>query len=197
MGVWFFVAFGLTSNLLLPIGTIMGERLAYIPLVGFLGYIVAEAAYEFDRRQVAQRVQLYVLVAVCLVFTLTSSMRMSVWQSNHALFSQTVRDAPQSPVAAFNYGLHLYKDKQDISRAQTYFRRSYELFPNSTLPIRMLVATSLKQREFGRAEFWLRKLLTLDPKDQGAATQLDKLLQLKSRAQKLGDDVRYSFDAGQ
>ena len=61
----------------------------------------------------------------------------------------------------------------------------------------MLVATSLKQREFGRAEFWLRKLLTLDPKDQGAATQLDKLLQLKSRAQKLGDDVRYSFDAGQ
>jgi tetratricopeptide (TPR) repeat protein len=87
------LTFALVSNLLFPIGTIMGERLLYLPSAGFcllLGVLLERATTARVRRLV---LPLGLVLALYAVRTWTRNV---VWHDPLVFFSTMVGDAPRS-----------------------------------------------------------------------------------------------------
>lgn len=178
LGLWFLVTFALTSNILLPIGTIMGERLAFLPSVGCLTFICV-LLMEFLKRYSYPKIIAAAVLLYCGGLTMLAKERIPVWENNEALFSQTVLDAPRSPKAPYTYAVHLIVAKKELERAEVYLRRAIELNPNYYLALRALADVALEKREYGKLEYWYRRILEVKPEDQQVKEQLEKLQSYK------------------
>jgi protein O-mannosyl-transferase len=86
-------AFAVTANILMPTGTIMGERLAYLPSAGFC-LLVALGWNWLERRQ--KMAALAALTAVVAAFGMRTMVRNRDWQDNMSLYSAGVRVSPGS-----------------------------------------------------------------------------------------------------
>jgi len=89
----YFAGFSTTANILVPIGTIMGERLAYLPSAGFCLLIALAWNWLRNRERKIAVAALAVLVALLAVRTVA---RNRDWKDNLTLYSATVRAAPDS-----------------------------------------------------------------------------------------------------
>ena len=93
--------FTATANILMPTGTIMGERLAYLPSAGFC----LLAALGWNWLQGRQRiVALAALTAVVAAFGMRTMVRNRDWQDNLNLYSAGVRVSPGSAKMHGNLG---------------------------------------------------------------------------------------------
>jgi hypothetical protein len=95
---FFFVTLAPVANFVFPIGTIMAERLLYLPLVGFAGFAVAavEAAadrFPASRRQRAFYAAMAVLLAAACVRTI---LRNRDWATEERVFLSGVETSPNS-----------------------------------------------------------------------------------------------------
>lgn len=109
-GLAFFFFFWLvTSNLLVPIGTVQADRLFYLPLLGLL--VVAASSLSRIPLGSARR---YFCVIVLILFTfhfgIASAMQTKEWRTNRTLFSAAVRESPSSVKARSNLAAVMLKD---------------------------------------------------------------------------------------
>jgi tetratricopeptide (TPR) repeat protein len=109
--VFFFVALAPTSNLIVLVGSTMGERFLYLPSVGLAGGVVA-AIYALGQRRwlkrpAAARVAWAAVGVVCLAFTARTYARNFDWQDERSLWASTVEACPGSARAHYNLGLAL------------------------------------------------------------------------------------------
>jgi tetratricopeptide (TPR) repeat protein len=103
------IAFLPVSNILLPIGTIMGERLFYVPSIGLcllagLGGEWVEMALSRKHNSLAVKPILHgfvtiVLISACITLTGLTVMRNRDWVSAEALFRKAVEVVPTSAKA--------------------------------------------------------------------------------------------------
>jgi protein O-mannosyl-transferase len=94
---WFFVALAPTSNLVLTFGTIMAERLLYLPAIGFAGCLVLAVFGAAGRFAPGRPMAAPVAMAViCLALAARTWARNQDWQSEKALWSSAVEAAPNS-----------------------------------------------------------------------------------------------------
>ena len=97
----YLVGFAVTANILMPTGTIMGERLAYLPSAGFC--LLAALGWNWLRGR--QRiVALTALTAVVAAFGMRTMVRNRDWQDNLNLYSAAVRVSPGSAKMHNNLG---------------------------------------------------------------------------------------------
>jgi Tfp pilus assembly protein PilF len=89
----YLAGFAVTANIVMPIGTIMGERLAYLPSAGFCLLIALGWGWLRERQQVLALGVLAVLVAVLGARTVA---RNRDWKDNLTLYSAAVRAVPGS-----------------------------------------------------------------------------------------------------
>ena len=89
----FLGGFAVTANILMPTGTIMGERLAYLPSAGFC--LLAALGWNWlrDRQRLAA---LATLTAVVAAFGMRTVTRNRDWRDNLALFASGVQAVPGS-----------------------------------------------------------------------------------------------------
>jgi hypothetical protein len=90
-----FVTFLPTSNLFFPAGTIMAERVMYLPSVGVIGFVVLALSRAAQRA----RMPALAVVAVCVIvagFALRTRDRNTDWRSDLTLWSAAVDAAPLS-----------------------------------------------------------------------------------------------------
>jgi Tfp pilus assembly protein PilF len=93
--------FAATANILMPTGTIMGERLAYLPSAGFC--LLAALGWNWLRGR--QRiVALAALTTVVAAFGMRTMVRNRDWQDNLNLYSAGVRVSPGSAKMHGNLG---------------------------------------------------------------------------------------------
>jgi protein O-mannosyl-transferase len=93
--------FAITANILMPTGTIMGERLAYLPSAGFC--LLAALGWNWLRER--QRiVALAALTAVVAAFGMRTMVRNRDWKDNLNLYSAGVRVSPGSAKMHGNLG---------------------------------------------------------------------------------------------
>jgi hypothetical protein len=83
------------SNLLFPIGTIMAERLLYLPAIAFAGSLAA-GVYAGLRRFRRPNLAPVVLGVVTALFAARTLVRNLDWQNDLTLASSTVRVSPNS-----------------------------------------------------------------------------------------------------
>jgi tetratricopeptide (TPR) repeat protein len=124
-GALYFAGFAATSNLLTLTGTILGERLAYFPSVGFC--LLAAALWQRfagSRRGLAAGL-LAAVVAACGARTV---LRNRDWRDNAALYSAALRAAPGSAkMHSFRGSLYLGEGRLDPAREE--FAKALDIFP--------------------------------------------------------------------
>ncbi len=118
---FFFVALGPTSNTVVRFGTIMAERLLYLPAIGFAGCLVLAVEAAAARFAGARPAAVPAIVAViCLALGARTWARNLDWRSEKALWSSTVEAAPNSYKAHQSYagtGLLLDDAIREATRA--------------------------------------------------------------------------------
>ena len=164
------VALALTSNLLMPIGTIKAERLLYLPSVGWALLV----GYAFDRWLATRRYRSIAAAALCVLvaaFGARTWLRNWDWKNNATLYRSMVETAPDSAKSRYNFGVLLQQQFAD-ELAVPEFRRAFATYPQWA-EIALGIGIGYQRRGFtDRAVEWYTKALEVDPGFGKAHTNL-------------------------
>lgn len=164
--LWFFASFAVTSNVLIPIGTIFGERLAYLPSAGFICYLVKVAEQW--------RPKSWYYGVLCSGFTLVTALHISVWHSNEDLFLYQLRFSGQSAKTLNNLASVLQKKGLNVE-ARELFKRAAMIAPFFDRPRLALARMYIAEGRISKAEEELNSLLELRPRNVDALSILGTL----------------------
>jgi len=127
-GAIYFLAFSVTANILVATGTIMGERLAYLPSAGFCLLVALVWAHLGTLNK---RVAYSALAAVVLLLGVRTVIRNRDWQNNFTLYSAAVAAVPESARAHGLLGQE-YLRRGDLDAARTQLQDAVAIFPDYT-----------------------------------------------------------------
>ncbi len=152
------------SNLLVPIGTIFGERLLYLPSVGFAIGVAALGArwLEGERRVLVRTVAGLVLAGLAA----RGAWYARAWEDSFTIFAEGARVQPGSAQMQLTYGGQLL-ERGEMAGAAAAFSRAAEILavrPDAQAPA--LVQLGVAYEHLGRAEEAERlyaRVLALDP----------------------------------
>jgi tetratricopeptide (TPR) repeat protein len=125
-GLWFFVAFAVSSNIFRPIGTIFAERLAYLPSVGLC--CLAAELFARARYRTLRLVLVGGLSAVMLLLCLVGS---RPWVDNTTLFRKEIGISSTSVKVRINYAVLLARQGK-LDEAVLHLQRALEIHPGAT-----------------------------------------------------------------
>ena len=125
-GAIYLLGFGATANVLLPTGTIMGERLAYLPSAGFCLLVALTWAEVLKRKRLIGWAILAILVVALGARTVV---RNRDWSDNFTLFLAAVRAVPGSARAHMNLGAE-YGYRGQLDAAVREFQTAIRIYPN-------------------------------------------------------------------
>jgi Tfp pilus assembly protein PilF len=121
----YLMGFATTANILMPIGTIMGERLAYFPSAGFC-LLVALPWNWLQQRQ--RKLAVGALAALVAVLGVRTVIRNRDWKDNRTLYSAAVRASPES--AKMHLGLAFnYMEAKQFDLARKEFQTTLQINP--------------------------------------------------------------------
>jgi hypothetical protein len=169
--LWFPAAFAVTSNVVFPIGTIMAERLAFLPSAGFCLLVgAAVTRLAAGGRFIASTTALLVFVAV-FAMGLAYDDRGRVWSGDDHYHWVAAILSPNSAKAHHNLGL-IQARAAEYDKAAHSFRRSLEIYPPYSRSAYYLAGVyGYLDRPRDAAVAWERYLLE-EPDDLGARTQI-------------------------
>ncbi len=162
------------SNLLIPIGTIMAERLLYLPSLGILALLLFALDRLFSAIRM-RRLALILLIAAALALGLRTWERNRDWQSNRTLFEAAVSVQPRSVKARCNLASALVRAGR-LQEAEGHYRRALEIAPSYPLGLNGLGHALIEQERYAEAEKTLRRAGVLNPRNAEARYRLGNLL---------------------
>jgi tetratricopeptide (TPR) repeat protein len=160
------VAFIPAANIVLPIGTTMGERLAYVPSIGIV-LLMAQVLRSMPGMKVA-------IASIVLLFAARTWQRNLDWHSADAFYPKLAETSPES--AKVQYFLGCYKAARDDNPgALAAYERAVQIFPAypEALNNRGGVLVALGRLEEAKASY--RDCLRFAPQHAGAAASLRAL----------------------
>lgn len=122
----YLAGFAVTANVLVPAGTIMGERLAYFPSVG--ACLLAALAWS-RLRQWRPRVALGVLAIVVAALGVRTIVRNRDWKNDLTLYSAAVRAVPGSAKMHAYLGLE-YMNSGQMELARKELQTALQIKPD-------------------------------------------------------------------
>jgi hypothetical protein len=128
-GVLFFcVSYSVVSNLVVPMGTLAGERLLYLPSVGFC--VVVAFGLLAIGRAAGQRLAMALLVAVVGLYGARTVVRTFDWRDRETLYGTAARASPDCVRAHYNYAAALMEHRDDAEKnrlAREHLLRAHAL----------------------------------------------------------------------
>jgi len=132
-----FVMFLPTSNFLISIGTIMGERLFYLPSAGLC--LLLGACWDwprvrrlFHRYPVSRAIGIGIFAALLLLLSLRTFYRNEDWRSNETLFHRAIEVVPNSAKARAGLaGSQLRKN--EFEQALENYEAAMRIYPDYPL----------------------------------------------------------------
>lgn len=160
-GAIYFSAFAVTANVLVSTGTIMGERLAYLPSAGFC-LLVGLIWSQLERSRV--KLAWGVLATILVVLAVRTVVRNRDWHDNFTLFTAAVRAVPQSTKMHANLG-GVYFHHGELDKALAEFDTALRIFPEFPEAIELKGLTEARQNHDEEARRLLGKALSMMDKD--------------------------------
>ncbi|MGB2679268.1 MAG: tetratricopeptide repeat protein [Candidatus Acidiferrum sp.] len=160
-GAIYLLGFAATANLIVPTGTIMGERLAYLPSAGFC----LLAALLWLRLENYKRRLAWAMLAVVVVALATRAVvRNRDWRDNFSLFSAGVRAVPGSAKMHFALGGE-YANRGQLKAALPELQTALLIFPDypEAMEISGIVQSQLGHDQDARRFF--EQGLSMTPRD--------------------------------
>ena len=130
-GAIYLGAFATTANILIPTGTILGERLAYLPSAGLCLLLAAVWTQLFagPLQKRGQTLALAVLLVTVGALGARTVVRNRDWRSNLTLFAAAVRATPHSAKAHLNMA-SAYRNEKQLDLARGEFDAVLRIYPN-------------------------------------------------------------------
>ena len=145
------------SNIMFPVGTVIGERLLYTPSIGLvmLVCLVMERIYSK-----AYRIPIQGLMGMMILFYLIrTGIRVSDWQDGDTLFLRDGHRQTASSKTQFNLGI-THMSNKDYDRAVAALIRCAAADPMSALPYWRIGQVEILRGNFTTAEAWLMEAST-------------------------------------
>jgi Flp pilus assembly protein TadD len=168
----FLAAYFPASNLAVPIGTVMAERLMYIPSAGFLLALVPAAA-EFSGRR-GGRAFMGTLAVVALIFAGMSWARNREWSDYLIFWKRAAEVSPNSARALRIYGQSLSR-RGRFAEAVAPLRKSVRIMPVYDPAWTDLGIALMQSRQEAEAEKALKESLRLHPRSPESLLALGAL----------------------
>lgn len=162
-----------SSNLLFATGTIMAERLAYLPSLGVclaIGHLGAASA-------VGKRSRVAVVAlssALILVYAARSLARVPDWKSNLSLALADVADQPRSAKLQAGAGMFLAEAGRD-AEAEAHLRRALAIYPDYAQMHYNLAVLLARRGATDEAAEHLTRAIELAPENPLPRRLLDQL----------------------
>ena len=175
------VAFGLVvfigaylpvSNLLIPMGTIMAERVLYIPSAGFLIALVPTAGVWLNQKD--WRLGAALLVCVCMLFGALTVKRNHEWGDALRFWRRTAEVSPKSARALRVYGQALI-DRNRFREAIAPLKKSVGIYPVYDYAWVDLGIAQMQSGDPAAAEISLKRALRLNDENAEAHLALGAL----------------------
>jgi Flp pilus assembly protein TadD len=126
--------FCITANILIPIGTLIGERLLYLPSFGYC--LALGCAGQYARSTwngpTARKVMIGLVISVSVLFAARTFTRNEDWRTNLSLFESAEKVSPNSVKVNYNLG-HIYARKGRLKEAEDKYKRALEIKPDFNL----------------------------------------------------------------
>jgi tetratricopeptide (TPR) repeat protein len=161
------IAFSPTANLLMPIGTTMGERLAYVPIIG-LALLLAQGLSRIPKAG------LLAAVVLSAVFAGRTFERNRVWHNADAFYPSLAQTSPGSAKAQYFLGCWKAARDDDAGALESY-NRAIGIFPAYPEALNNRGNTLVKLGRIAEAEASFRDCLRFAPNHAGAAASLQAL----------------------
>jgi len=181
LAVFLWVAFSLpTANFLFPTGTIMAERLAYLPSLGFC-LVIGHFGAAFAARESpaawarARRIGVTVLaIAAVLAFSARTWARIPDWKDNFALAMADVVTMPRSAKLQAGAGMFL-ADAGRLTEAEAHLRSAVTIYPEYAQMHYNLAVVLARRGARDEAIEHLRRAIELAPGNPLPRQFLDQL----------------------
>ncbi|TSC74858.1 MAG: hypothetical protein G01um101444_149 [Parcubacteria group bacterium Gr01-1014_44] len=189
----FLAPYLMISNLVKPVGTIMGERLMYFPSLG----LVILLAWLLERLLNSKKKTVYLALALILAFfSARTIIRNKDWRDAKTLFTATVQESPRSLITRtalaavyikadewgeakeqLDIAQGIYKDNShlqnilgimadhegDYALAESRYQKSLELNPDAIIPHINLAELYLKTSRMAEAGASFKKVIDFYP----------------------------------
>jgi tetratricopeptide (TPR) repeat protein len=171
------VTYSITSNVLIRIGTVLGDRLLYLPSV-FACLLAGAAAGRAVSRFGPKRI--YVLSgAILVLFALRAGLYSEHWKDDADLFEYAARVAPASVRNIGSWALVL-AERGQVAEARAVLDRAVAIAPDF-IPNRLnRGAAALSAGDLDTAEADARRVFELDPANPEARRLLDAVLDARA-----------------
>jgi tetratricopeptide (TPR) repeat protein len=119
---FFGVSYSVVSNMVVPIGVLVGERLMYLPSAGFCLGIAWLGTYLFAAGQAREhshgrnRVAVAALAVLLGLYSVRTLVRNFDWWTPETLYAATARASPQCHAAHYNYAAVVLRGAGDDRR---------------------------------------------------------------------------------
>jgi Tfp pilus assembly protein PilF len=153
---WLIITALPASNLLIPIGVVVAERLVYTP--SFAASLVLALAWH--HAQAAQhrmpRIAMAGAAAVILAMGVRTFLRNPDWKSTETVWHSLIRDHPESYRAQWNNATLMFR-KGHMDLGQGYMELAYQIWPNDAQLMNELAFVYLGRARFDSAAALLER----------------------------------------
>ena len=173
--LFFAITFSISTNLLFTIGTHFGERLLFIPSVGFC-LIIAYFINKLISSNKLKPIGITICVGILLAYSGKTISRNQAWESDLVLYSTDIKTVPNSARINYSLGLEIMKEKAVKAVNETdrvnyfvesegYLKRATEIYPAYSDAFGNLGLLKYRTKDFATAERYYLKAIELNPKN--------------------------------
>jgi len=185
--VFFLFPYLMISNLIKPVGTIMGERLMYLPSLGFIliiSYFLSKSVHT-----IGKKFAYAVLILIVIFYSARTIIRNKDWHNARTLFTATVDTVPDSLVArAALAAVHIKADEWKEAREQLDIARN--IHENNSRIQNLLGIVADHDGNYRLAEERYKKSLELNPDSINTHINLAELYIKEGRFEEAGRSLK-------
>jgi tetratricopeptide (TPR) repeat protein len=157
----YMAGFAVTANILMPIGTIMGERLAYLPSAGFCLLVALAWNWLRERQRTLAFGVLAVLIALLGVRTVV---RNRDWKDDRTLYTAQLTNAPGSAKTHEIIAIMLM-DNGHFELALTEFETALQIYPSDPHTLATYGVLEARQGNYQEAGRKIEKAFSMISRD--------------------------------
>ena len=144
------------SNLLLPVGFVVAERVLYVPSMGFcmlvaLGFFNLQKFYKYGNHSVPGVLLKLTVVYLLVVHSAKVAHRNRAWYSGLQLTTEAIKVYPGSGLAFSTLAIELEKT-ENFTMAEEAHKLAVQLSPLSSQPFRNYGTLLMRQQRYEEAE---------------------------------------------
>ena len=181
------------SNLIIPVGTIMGERLMYFPSFGFV-ILLALLLERFRGLSRFNLLVFYILLVTIIVFYgIRTVIRNKDWHDSRTLFYATVKESPSSLITRTALaGVNIKDNEWDKAKEQLKIAK--EIYENDSHLQDLLGIVADHDGNYALAEEKYKSSLELNPDAINSYINLAELYLKQDRLEEAGNNFLKVID---